>query len=125
MTFLYEFSKVCNLVVFQFKQIFPYWILGVLVGSMLSVYGLSKIGNLMGRFKNDRFSILATFIAAAVGVASPICMYGTIPLIESLGRKGVPHYILAAFMISSILLNPNLLLLSFSLGIPIAILRPF
>jgi uncharacterized membrane protein YraQ (UPF0718 family) len=62
-------------------------------------------------------------LAALLGAASPICMYGTIPLIASLGRKGLPEYILAAFMITSILINPNLLVFSFVLGAYVAIIR--
>lgn len=125
MTFLYEFSKVFYLIVFQFKQIFPYWLLGVILGSILSVYALPQIGGFMERFKNNRFSFVTATIAAVLGVVSPICMYGTIPLIVALGRKGLPQYVIASFMISSILLNPNLLMMSFSLGIPIAIFRLF
>jgi uncharacterized membrane protein YraQ (UPF0718 family) len=52
-------------------------------------------------------------------------MYGTVPLIAALGRKGLPQYVLAAFMVSSILLNPNLLLFSFALGVPIVLFRLF
>lgn len=121
--FFAEASKVLKLIVIQFRQIFPYWMLGVIVGSILSVYALSKIQNIIGSLKTDRFSILSITLAALLGVASPVCMYGTVPLIVSLGKKGLPHYILASFMISSILLNPNLLMMSFSLGIPIALFR--
>lgn len=125
MVLIDEILKVLNLVVFQFRQIFPYWILGVLAGSLLSVYALPKISHFIGKINKEQYSIFPALLAAILGVASPICMYGTIPLIASLGRKGVPQYILATFMVSSILLNPNLLILSFSLGGPIALFRLF
>ncbi len=125
MNLLHELDKLINLIIIQFKQIFPYWILGVLAGSLLSVYGLSRISNFIGNYKNSRFSIIAASIASILGIASPVCMYGTIPLINSLCKKGVPQYILASFMVSSILLNPNLLIMSFSLGTGIALLRLF
>lgn len=125
MALLDELYAVVNLTVFQFKQIFPYWLSGVFAGSILSVYALPAIGNFMGKLRNARYNLPAALIAATLGTVSPICMFGTIPMIASLGRKGVPQYILATFMTSSILLNPNLLLLSFSLGTPIALLRFF
>jgi len=50
-------------------------------------------------------------------------MYGTIPVIAALGRKKVPQQLLVAFMVSSVLLNPNLFLLSFALGVEIALSR--
>jgi uncharacterized membrane protein YraQ (UPF0718 family) len=125
MSLLYELNKIFYLTVFQFKQIFPYWISGVFAGSLLSVYVLPSIGRLMEKIKGCRYNIFAAITAAVLGVVSPICMFGTIPLITSLGKKEVPQYLLATFMICSILLNPNLLLLSFALGTPLALLRLF
>ncbi len=121
----YELDGLLSLIVIQFRQIFPYWILGVIAGSILSVYALDKIEKVIGNLSKDRYSLLNIILAALLGVASPICMYGTVPLIVSLGKRGLPQYILAAFMISSILLNPNLLMMSFSLGMPIALFRLF
>jgi len=50
-------------------------------------------------------------------------MYGTVPVIAALGKKGVPVHLLISFMIGSILLNPNIFILSFALGSGIALLR--
>jgi uncharacterized membrane protein YraQ (UPF0718 family) len=50
-------------------------------------------------------------------------MFGTVPVIAAFGRKGVPQHLLAAFMVGSILLNPNIFLLSFALGTDIAVMR--
>lgn len=46
----------------------------------------------------------------------PLCMYGTIPIAASFSRDGMRHDWLAAFMMSSVLLNPQLLLYSTALG---------
>jgi uncharacterized membrane protein YraQ (UPF0718 family) len=70
-------------------------------------------------------SFLEIMFAAVLGAASPICMYGTIPLIATLGKKGLPQQIIAAFMVSSILINPNLFLFSFALGAEVAVIRLF
>ena len=122
---LYELQSIFQLIIIQFRQIFPYWMLGVLAGSFLSVYALEKIEKLIGNLNKEGFSIFKITLAAILGVASPICMYGTVPLIVSLAKRGLPEYIMAAFMISSILLNPNLLLMSVTLGMPIALFRLF
>lgn len=99
--------------------------LGILAGSLISVFLSSKISLAAGKLRGKRYAFAAVIPAAFLGAASPICMYGTVPLIASLGRKGVPQHLIAAFMISSILINPNLFIITFSLGVPIALMRLF
>lgn len=125
MNLKFELYTLYDLIIVQFRQIFPYWIAGTIIGSILSVYAANGISRLMLKMKKDRYSVLAACAAAILGVASPVCMYGTIPLIAVLGRKGVPQYILVTFMISSVMLNPNLFLLSFALGTDVALIRLF
>jgi uncharacterized membrane protein YraQ (UPF0718 family) len=110
---------------FQFQLIFPYWISGVVAGSLISVFAAAKIKQILSGMKQEEFHIGIAFLAALLGVASPVCMYGTVPLLASLGKKAVPQYLLVTFMISSILLNPNLLLMSFALGTKTALFRLF
>lgn len=55
-------------------------------------------------------------MASALGIASPLCMYGTIPIAASFSKSGVKDDWLAAFMMSSILLNPQLIMYSAALG---------
>jgi uncharacterized membrane protein YraQ (UPF0718 family) len=50
-------------------------------------------------------------------------MYGTIPIAASFAEQGVEDDWLAAFMMSSILLNPQLLVYSAALGVPALIIR--
>ena len=107
----------------QLKQLAGYWIAGLIAGSLISVYLSEKIINRIVTFQSKRFSLMFVCAASVLGIISPLCMYGTVPLIVSLSKKHVPSYILAAFMVSSILLNPNLFLMSFALGAPIALLR--
>ena len=54
--------------------------------------------------------------ASLLGIASPLCMYGTIPIAASFSRHGMRHDWLAAFMMSSVLLNPQLIVYSTALG---------
>lgn len=123
MNFYDEVNILIYLTIFQFKAIFLYWFAGVLVGSAASIFASEKINNLVGRAGNRGYGLLAAVPAALLGTISPVCMYGTIPLIAVLGKKGVPQYLLAAFMVSSILINPNLFIFSFALGAPMALTR--
>lgn len=122
---IFEVIVLWNWIVFQFKQIFPYWIAGVFIGSVLSVFAAEKISGRVGKISSGRYGLVVPFFAAVLGAASPICMYGTVPLAASLGKKGVPQYVLATFMVSSILINPNLFVFSFVLGAPVALGRLF
>jgi len=105
------------------EQIAPYWILGVVVGSVVSVFGKSKIHSLFGEFTNTKIGILGVIPASLLGIASPLCMYGTIPIVASFAKKGMREDWLAAFMMSSILLNPQLLMFSAVLGSKVFALR--
>ena len=63
-----------------------------------------------------RLGVLGIVAASVLGIASPLCMYGTIPLAASFSDSGMEDDWLAAFMMSSILLNPQLILYSIALG---------
>jgi uncharacterized membrane protein YraQ (UPF0718 family) len=61
--------------------------------------------------------------ASLLGIASPLCMYGTIPIAASFAEKGMAEEWIAAFVMSSILLNPQLLFYSAALGMPALVIR--
>ena len=121
--FIIEIVRILRSLWIQIEQIAPYWAIGIVAGSIINVYLSEKIVNKISAFKDKKFSFTALCLFAVLGIASPLCMFGTVPLIASLGKKEVPQYLLAAFMICSILLNPNLLIMSFALGVNVALLR--
>lgn len=98
------------------KQIAPYWVVGIVLGSIISVFGKEKIHNLFSSMQGKRFGIFGVIPASLLGIASPLCMYGTIPIAASFSKKGIRDDWLATFMMSSILLNPQLILYSIALG---------
>jgi uncharacterized membrane protein YraQ (UPF0718 family) len=100
----------------QFEQIFMYWVLGITVGSAISVFGKAKIHSLITVINRKKLGLLGLVPASFIGIASPLCMYGTIPIAASFAEKGVREDWLAAFMMSSVLLNPQLMLYSVALG---------
>ena len=100
----------------QFRQIVLYWAAGVLIGSVISVFLKDRIHGLLRHMSVARFGFLGLIPAALLGVASPLCLYGTVPLAASLSRGGLRDDWLAAFMMTSILLNPQLIIYSAALG---------
>lgn len=107
----------------QFNQIVWYWVIGILFGSVVSVFGKARIHSLMDAMGCGNLGVLGLIPAALIGILSPLCMYGTIPIAASFSEKGVREDWLAAFMMSSILLNPQLILYSAALGHTMLIIR--
>lgn len=100
----------------QFRQIFWYWVLGMIIGSAISVFAKNYIYK-AAEFLGKRIpGIVGLIFASALGIASPLCMYGTIPICAAFSKKGIKDDFLAAFMMSSILLNPQLIIYSAALG---------
>jgi len=100
----------------QFRQIFRYWILGMLIGSFISVFAKDKIHGIFAGMKDKKWGLFGIIPACLLGIASPLCMYGTIPIAASFRKQGMREDWLAAFMMASILLNPQLLIYSAALG---------
>jgi uncharacterized membrane protein YraQ (UPF0718 family) len=107
----------------QFEQIFKYYVLGMILGSLISVFGKEKIHSLFTAMKDKNWGILGIVPASLIGIVSPLCMYGTIPIAASFAEKGMEEDWLAAFMMSSILLNPQLLFYSAALGRAALVIR--
>ena len=100
----------------QFRQIFLYWVLGMLIGSFISVFAKDRIHAVFAGMKDKKWGLLGIVPACLLGIASPLCMYGTIPIAASFRRQGMREDWLAAFMMASILLNPQLIIYSAALG---------
>lgn len=118
-----EFVYISYYFEIQFIQIFKYYLFGVIIGSIISVFfkkWIVKAVESTGRFSEG---VIALFISSLLGIASPLCMYGTIPIVTSLSKSGVKEGPLAAFMMSSILLNPQLIIYSGALGSKVVAIR--
>ncbi len=100
----------------QLRQIFGFWVLGMAIGSFVSVFAKDGIHRLFQRMNGMRCGIFGIVPACILGIASPLCMYGTIPVAASFSRQGMRHDWLASFMMASILLNPQLIVYSAALG---------
>ena len=116
-------SSFFSLLYGQIIFILPYWIIGIIIGSIISVFGKEKLINFIQKYNGKRYYIFSLVVASIIGAISPLCMYGTIPIAASLSGKGVKDDFLAAFMMSSVLLNPQVFIYTIALGYNVAIIR--
>lgn len=100
----------------QLRQIFFYWLIGILIGSFISVFAKEKITILMSNTNEKKWGLLGLIPSCILGIASPLCMYGTIPIAASFAKKGMREDYIATFFMASILLNPQLIIYSMALG---------
>ena len=124
-----EFDYIWYYFDIQLRQIFPYWVLGMVLGSAVSVFAKEKIHNAVRSLSGKKLGAFGAVPASMLGIASPLCMYGTIPIAASFSQSGITadgscrDDWLAAFMMSSILLNPQLIVYSAALGLPALTVR--
>ena len=107
----------------QLRQIFWYWIIGMAIGSLISVFAKDKIHGAFARLQGKKLGLLGIIPACVLGILSPLCMYGTIPIAASFRKQGMREDWLAAFMMASILLNPQLIIYSAALGTTALVVR--
>ena len=107
----------------QFNQIFRYWVIGILIGSLISVFAKDRIHGLFAGMRDKKWGLFGIIPACLLGIASPLCMYGTIPIAASFAKQGMREDWLAAFVMSSILLNPQLIVYSTALGTTVLTVR--
>ena len=61
----------------QLRQIFWYWVIGMAIGSLVSVFAKDRIHGLFARMQDKKLGLLGIIPACLLGIASPLCMYGT------------------------------------------------
>ena len=118
-----EFIYIFYYAEVQFRQIFVYWIFGMAIGSFISVFAKNRIHETFVRLKDSSSGLFGIVPACILGIASPLCMYGTIPIAASFHKQGMRQDWLASFMMASILLNPQLIIYSAALGMKVLAVR--
>ena len=83
----------------QLRQIFWYWVLGMALGSAVSVFLKDHIHDTVRSLGQKKLGVLGIGISSILGIASPLCMYGTIPIAASFSRSGVRYNSLVATVV--------------------------
>ena len=89
-------------------NILPYLAAGVLLGELLKFTSWTKI-IYKGVSKSPFTALLA---AAVIGTVSPLCTYGTIPVVIELYKSKVHVAPLVTFLAASSLMNPQLFVMT-------------
>jgi len=118
-----EFIYIWYYFEIQLSQIFWYWVIGMAIGSFVSVFAKDSIHRLFAKMNGRKLGLFGIIPACLLGIASPLCMYGTIPIAASFSKQGMRDDWLAAFMMASILLKPQLIIYSAALGTAALVVR--
>ncbi|MFC2079578.1 permease [Candidatus Bipolaricaulota bacterium] len=101
-------------------RLFPYVLVGVFIGEVLK---FAKWTVLIKR-ACEGHPIVATLWTAVMGILSPLCTYGTVPIVLQLARSGTPMFPLVTFLSVSSLMNPQLFIITWrGIGFDIAVAR--
>jgi uncharacterized membrane protein YraQ (UPF0718 family) len=98
----------------------PYIFTGIIMGEILrNLSWLDKLNQWC-----QHAGVISIFVAASLGVISPLCTYGTVPIVIMLARKGFPLAPLITFLISSSSLNPQLFFITWGgINVEMALVR--
>lgn len=91
-----------------FVNLAPYVLLGVVLSELLKYIEWS---NLLIRHASIS-PLISIFWAVALGLVSPMCTYGTLPIVLTLLGMGFPVASLTAFLVASSLMNPQLFIIT-------------
>ncbi|MEI6132608.1 MAG: permease [Bacillota bacterium] len=105
---------------FNLLSILLFIVAGVIIGEVLKLTSWSKI---FLKFSN-RAGIWGIILASLIGMASPICTFGTVPVCIQLYRSGSKLPPLITFLSASSLMNPQMFIWTWGLiGPKMALLR--
>jgi uncharacterized membrane protein YraQ (UPF0718 family) len=89
-------------------NILPFLAVGILAGELLKFTSWTKI--VYRRVSASPF--LAVFWASVIGMVSPLCTFGTVPVVIQLFKSGVHVAPLVTFLAASSLMNPQLFVMT-------------
>jgi len=97
--------------------------MGMLAGAVISVYGKSRFWHLAASMPAKKHIAVRLAAAAVLGAASPITIFGAVPILAAFGELNANRSLISSFIITSVLINPNVFIYSFALGADMAVLR--
>jgi uncharacterized protein len=101
-------------------SLLPYLVGGVMVGELLKFTSWTKI---IYRWVS-KSPVVSVISASVIGIVSPLCTYGTIPVVIELYKSKVHIAPLIAFLAASSLMNPQLFIMTAGgIGLEMAIAR--
>ena len=89
-------------------NLLPYLAVGIMVGELLKFTSWTK---LIYKWVS-KSPVVSVISASIIGIISPLCTYGTIPVVIELYKSKVHIAPLFAFLVASSLMNPQLFILT-------------
>lgn len=121
-SFLDKVLLVFNNSGFLLLELLPYIVAGVIAGELLKFTSWTEL-MVKG---TGRSPVLSVVLAAILGAVSPLCTYGTVPVVLQLYRAGIRISPLITFLAVSSMMNPQLFFITWGgLGAEIALVRLF
>jgi uncharacterized protein len=103
-----SFLLLLHLSALQLLGLAPYIVGGTLLGEALKLRSWTSLA-----YRHlSKPSLAAVALASVLGMASPLCTYGTVPVVLMLFRAGIPVSPLATFLAASSMMNPQLFLMT-------------
>jgi uncharacterized protein len=101
-------------------SLLPYLVGGIMVGELLKFTSWTKI-----IYKwVSKAPVVSVISASIIGIISPLCTYGTIPVVIELYKSKVRAAPLIAFLAASSLMNPQLFIMTAGgIGLEMAVVR--
>ena len=93
---------------FTLLNLLPYLVGGVFLGELLKLTSWTK---LIYKWVS-KSPFIAVVAASVIGIISPLCTYGTIPVVIELYKSGVYIAPLLSFLAASSLMNPQLFIMT-------------
>lgn len=119
-TLFIDISRMFYTAYINLANLLPYVLLGVFISELLKFVHWDR---LLQKKKQRRTMILIP-LAALTGVISPLCTYGTLPIIITLLGAGITTPVLITFLSASSLMNPQLFVItSGAIGLKMGVAR--
>lgn len=101
-------------------DIFPYFIIGILLAGYIRTYKIAvKL-----QLKLRKYGVMSVFVASFIGIITPLCACGTLTTAISLLFAGIPLAPVMSLMVTSSLMSPSTYLLTLNdLGAEWTVLR--
>lgn len=104
----------------EISKMWWFFLLSILLVGLIKGYKL----DLYIRDAMNRTGVLGVMIAVAIGMVSPLCACGILPIIVSLAMVGTPIAPIMALLVTSPIMSPDALLLTWKgLGMEWAVLK--
>lgn len=107
-TLFIDINRMFYIAYINLVNLLPYVLVGVLISELLKFLPWNRIMTAERRQK----TMIYIPLAAGIGLISPLCTYGTLPIIITLLNAGVAMPVLITFLSASSLMNPQLFIIT-------------